>query len=117
MSSLAVSVPLSLVSAVAYAAAASCRSWANPEGPRCAAADGGPRWGNGAGGLLHVAALAYGPLSLVQPLGTPTVVFALPLAALSMRGGARPGGGRGVAGPAIRADGVSRPPGSPGCRR
>ncbi|MEU4129390.1 hypothetical protein [Streptomyces wuyuanensis] len=91
-----------------------------PGGPYASVRSGG--WWtamglNGAGGLPHVAALAYGPLSLVQPLGTPTVVFALPLAALSMRGGARPGGGRGVAGPAIRAGGVSRPPGSPGCRR
>lgn len=37
---------------------------------------------NGLGGLLHVAALAYGPLSLVQPLGALTIVFALPMAAL-----------------------------------
>lgn len=37
---------------------------------------------NGLGGVLHVAALAYGPLSLVQPLGALTIVFALPMAAL-----------------------------------
>ena len=37
---------------------------------------------NGLGGLLHVAALAYGPLTLVQPLGALTIVFALPMAAL-----------------------------------
>jgi drug/metabolite transporter (DMT)-like permease len=37
---------------------------------------------NGLGGLLHVVALAYGPLSLVQPLGALTIVFALPMAAL-----------------------------------
>ncbi|MGW1928540.1 DMT family transporter, partial [Streptomyces sp. NPDC001919] len=43
-------------------------------------------WGsvllNGLGAALHVAALAYGPLSLVQPLGALTIVFALPMAAL-----------------------------------
>ncbi|MFD9094722.1 DMT family transporter [Streptomyces collinus] len=37
---------------------------------------------NGLGGVLHVVALAYGPLSLVQPLGALTIVFALPMAAL-----------------------------------
>ncbi|MDF3148020.1 DMT family transporter [Streptomyces sp. T21Q-yed] len=37
---------------------------------------------NGLGGLLHVVALAFGPLSLVQPLGALTIVFALPMAAL-----------------------------------
>jgi drug/metabolite transporter (DMT)-like permease len=34
-----------------------------------------------AGGLLHIAALALGPVSLVQPLGVLTLVFALPLGA------------------------------------
>ena len=37
--------------------------------------------GSGAGGLLHVLALALGPLTLVQPLGVFTLVFALPLGA------------------------------------
>lgn len=37
---------------------------------------------NGVGAVLHVVALAYGPLSLVQPLGALTIVFALPMAAL-----------------------------------
>ncbi|WP_407567146.1 DMT family transporter [Polymorphospora sp. A560] len=36
---------------------------------------------NGAGGLLHVGALAYGPLSVVQPLGVLTLVLALPIGA------------------------------------
>ncbi|MFY1632024.1 DMT family transporter [Solwaraspora sp. WMMB335] len=36
---------------------------------------------NGAGAGLHVAALAYGPLSVVQPLGVLTLVFALPIGA------------------------------------
>ncbi|MDG4766293.1 DMT family transporter [Solwaraspora sp. WMMD406] len=41
---------------------------------------------NGTGALLHVAALAYGPLSVVQPLGVLTLVLALPIgAALSAR--------------------------------
>ncbi|QGZ52000.1 hypothetical protein GPZ77_29805 [Streptomyces sp. QHH-9511] len=88
MSPLLVSVILSLVSAVAYAAAAIVQE-------RVAAAAGGRTyapvrnpvwWGavllNGLGAALHVAALAYGPLSLVQPLGALTIVFALPMAAL-----------------------------------
>ncbi|WFE28615.1 DMT family transporter [Solwaraspora sp. WMMD791] len=36
---------------------------------------------NAAGGGLHVAALAYGPLSVVQPLGVLTLVLALPIGA------------------------------------
>ncbi|MFJ8885775.1 DMT family transporter [Streptomyces sp. NPDC102402] len=88
MSSLALSVLLSLVSAVAYAAGAIVQE-------RVAAADdsrpyaplrNGAWWVavalNGTGALLHVVALAYGPLSLVQPLGALTIVFALPMAAL-----------------------------------
>jgi hypothetical protein len=39
---------------------------------------------NGAGGALHVAALAYGPLSLVQPLGVLTLVLALPIGAAAI---------------------------------
>jgi hypothetical protein len=34
------------------------------------------------GGVLHVAALRFGPVTLVQPLGALTLVFALPLGAL-----------------------------------
>lgn len=41
---------------------------------------------NTTGALLHIAALAYGPLSVVQPLGALTLVLALPIgAALSAR--------------------------------
>lgn len=82
------SVALALASAVAYAAAAIVQE-------RVAASAGGPRYAplrspawwvsvllNGVGATLHVAALAYGPLSLVQPLGALTIVFALPMAAL-----------------------------------
>ncbi|GGX86996.1 DMT family transporter [Streptomyces minutiscleroticus] len=90
MSALALSVLLSLVSAVAYAGGAIVQE-------RIADAAGGdgrpyaplyrPAWWaavalNGLGALLHVVALAYGPLSLVQPLGALTIVFALPMAAL-----------------------------------
>ncbi|MEU3660536.1 DMT family transporter [Streptomyces sp. NPDC032940] len=88
MSALALSVLLSLVSAVAYAGGAIVQE-------RVAASSGEvqyaplrrPGWWaavglNGLGGLLHVVALACGPLSLVQPLGALTIVFALPMAAL-----------------------------------
>ncbi|GAA1326750.1 hypothetical protein GCM10009647_064040 [Streptomyces sanglieri] len=88
MSSLALSVLLSLISAVAYAAGAIVQE-------RVATTGGGHSpaplrnrvWWvavalNGVGAVLHVVALAYGPLSLVQPLGALTIVFALPMAAL-----------------------------------
>ncbi|GAA4170854.1 hypothetical protein GCM10022251_65280 [Phytohabitans flavus] len=60
---------------------------------------------NATGGALHVAALAYGPLSLVQPLGVLTLVLALPMgAALAGRrvaGRAWLGAGYTVAGLAV----------------
>ncbi|MEU5160894.1 DMT family transporter [Streptomyces sp. NPDC020875] len=89
MSPLLLAVLLSLVSAVAYAAgaivqehvAATARAYAplNHPGWWCAVTL------NGVGALLHVIALAYGPLSVVQPLGALTIVFALPLAAVFVR--------------------------------
>ncbi|MEV8565212.1 DMT family transporter [Streptomyces sp. NPDC051322] len=91
MSALVWSVLLSLVSAVAYAAGAIVQERV------AAAAPGRPyaplrhgRWWvamalNGFGAALHVVALAYGPLSLVQPLGALTIVFALPMATLFVR--------------------------------
>ncbi|WP_037968683.1 DMT family transporter [Streptomyces sp. SS] len=88
MSPLMLSVLLALVSAVAYASAAIVqeRVAASATGPRYAPLRSPAWWGsvllNGVGAALHVAALAYGPLSLVQPLGALTIVFALPLAAL-----------------------------------
>ncbi|MER5965073.1 DMT family transporter [Streptomyces sp. NPDC002057] len=88
MSPLLLSVLLALVSAVAYAAAAIVqeRVAASAAGPRYAPLRSPAWWGsvllNGVGATLHVAALAYGPLSLVQPLGALTIVFALPMAAL-----------------------------------
>ncbi|MFJ8791829.1 DMT family transporter [Streptomyces sp. NPDC102462] len=89
MSALALSVVLSIVSAVAYAGGAIVQERvavsSSPDdryGPLRR-----PSWWaamalNGLGGLLHVVALAFGPLSLVQPLGALTIVFALPMAAL-----------------------------------
>jgi drug/metabolite transporter (DMT)-like permease len=69
-------VLLSLLSAVAYALATVVQE-------RLAAA---PRWWmiislNGGGALLHVGALAYGSLAVVQPLGALTLVVALPVGA------------------------------------
>ncbi|MFD4033822.1 DMT family transporter [Streptomyces sp. NPDC058637] len=91
MSSLALSVLLSLVSAVAYAAGAIVqeRVAAAGDGRPYAPLRNGVWWVavalNGVGAVLHVVALAYGPLSLVQPLGALTIVFALPMAALFVR--------------------------------
>ncbi|MFI6034782.1 DMT family transporter [Streptomyces sp. NPDC051315] len=88
MSALALSVVLSLVSAVAYAAGAIVQEQVAVSSPDEQYAPlRRPSWWaavalNGLGGLLHVVALAYGPLSLVQPLGALTIVVALPMAAL-----------------------------------
>ncbi|MGA4838396.1 DMT family transporter [Streptomyces sp. G45] len=91
MSALALSVLLSLVSAVAYAGGAIIqeRVAATAAEQQYAPLRRGAWWVavvlNGLGGLLHVVALAYGPLSLVQPLGALTIVFALPMAAVFVR--------------------------------
>ncbi|WP_330336542.1 DMT family transporter [Streptomyces sp. NBC_00557] len=88
MSALALSVLLSFVSAAAYAAAAIVQEQVavSSAGSAYVPVRRAGWWGalglNGLGGVLHVVALAYGPLSLVQPLGALTIVFALPLAAL-----------------------------------
>ncbi|MGW3292092.1 DMT family transporter [Streptomyces sp. NPDC001002] len=88
MNALALSVLLSLVSAVAYAGGAIVQEHVAVSSPDEQYAPlRRPTWWaavalNGLGGILHVAALAYGPLSLVQPLGALTIVFALPMAAL-----------------------------------
>lgn len=88
MSAFALSVLLSLVSAVAYAAGAILQERVAADTPArpYAPLHHGVWWAavglNGVGALLHVVALAYGPLSLVQPLGALTIVFALPMAAL-----------------------------------
>ncbi|MFE2987732.1 DMT family transporter [Streptomyces sp. NPDC059262] len=88
MSALTLAVLLSLVSAVAYAGGAILQERVAVSTPEHTYAPlRRPVWWcavvlNGLGALLHVAALAYGPLSLVQPLGALTIVFALPMAAL-----------------------------------
>ncbi|WP_345057228.1 DMT family transporter, partial [Streptomyces rameus] len=88
MSALALSVLLSVVSALAYAGGAIAQEQVAVSSPDSAYLPlRRPGWWgalalNGLGGVLHVVALAYGPLSLVQPLGALTIVFALPMAAL-----------------------------------
>ncbi|MEV6200660.1 DMT family transporter [Streptomyces sp. NPDC051771] len=89
-------VLLSLVSAAGYAlaAVAQARLAAAPSTPtgrgalRALLARGQWWWAvglNAAGALAHVAALHYGPLTLVQPLGALTLVAALPLGAYTAR--------------------------------
>ncbi|MER7349740.1 DMT family transporter [Streptomyces aurantiacus] len=91
MSALALSVVLALVSAVAYAGGAIIQEQvaAKTAEQQYAPLRSGAWWIavvlNGLGGLLHVVALAFGPLSLVQPLGALTIVFALPMAAMFVR--------------------------------
>ncbi|MEU9784386.1 hypothetical protein AB0H92_26010 [Streptomyces phaeochromogenes] len=81
---------LSLVSAFCYAAAAVVqeRTAAGTADLRGALARGS-WWGavglNASGALLHVVALRYGPLTLVQPLGALTLVVAVPLGSLVAR--------------------------------
>ncbi|MFJ8025587.1 DMT family transporter [Streptomyces sp. NPDC096311] len=88
MSALALSVLLSFVSAVAYAGGAIVQEQVALTSPdQTYAPLRRPGWWaavalSGVGGVLHVVALAYGPLSLVQPLGALTIVFALPMAAV-----------------------------------
>ncbi|MGN5381486.1 DMT family transporter [Streptomyces lasalocidi] len=94
MSALALSVLLSVVSALAYAGGAIVQEQVAVSCPDSAYMPlRRPSWWgalalNGLGGVLHVVALAYGPLSLVQPLGALTIVFALPMAALFVGRGA-----------------------------
>ncbi|MDT7846147.1 DMT family protein [Streptomyces justiciae] len=81
-------VALSLISAVCYATAAVVqeRTAAATPGMRGALARGA-WWGsvalNAGGALLHVVALRYGPLTLVQPLGALSLVLAVPLGSLA----------------------------------
>ncbi|MEV5430478.1 hypothetical protein [Streptomyces sp. NPDC052701] len=88
MSAVLLAVVLSLVSAVAYAAAAVAQERLASRDP----GTGAPRLlGSGAwwwsvvlnafAALLHVGALKYGPLTVVQPLGALTLVAAVPLGA------------------------------------
>ncbi|MEV6615885.1 hypothetical protein AB0N31_18895 [Streptomyces sp. NPDC051051] len=88
MSAALVAVVLSLFSAVAYAAAAVAqeRLAARSPGTGFARLLGSGAWWasvglNGGAALLHVVALTYGPLTVVQPLGALTLVAAVPLGA------------------------------------
>ncbi|MGW0994452.1 hypothetical protein [Streptomyces sp. NPDC002520] len=81
-------VGLSLISAVAYAAAAVAqeRLASRTAGTGLLRLLGTGAWWsavglNAAAALLHVVALKYGPLTLVQPLGALTLVAAVPLGA------------------------------------
>ncbi|MEU9332612.1 DMT family transporter [Streptomyces sp. NPDC048290] len=81
-------VVLSLLSAVGYAAAAVAQQRLAARSPGTGLLRllrGGAWWGsvllNASGALLHVVALRYGPLTVVQPLGALTLVTAVPLGA------------------------------------
>ena len=87
MSTLA-AVALSLASVVAYAAAAAVQhriAVAPARSGTFSLLGQGAWWTavalNGAGAAVHVVALMYGPLTLVEPLGALTLVAALPLGA------------------------------------
>ncbi|MEU9959578.1 DMT family transporter [Streptomyces sp. NPDC050982] len=88
MSATLVAVVLSLFSAVAYAAAAVAQQRLAARTPDSGVLRllGSAAWWwsvglNASAALLHVAALKYGPLTLVQPLGALTLVAAVPLGA------------------------------------
>ncbi|MBM2621619.1 DMT family transporter [Actinoplanes sp. LDG1-06] len=77
-------VALCVLSAVAYASGALMQQRVAQSSMRALLRD--PRWwlgmgANGAGAVLHVVALRYGSLTLVQALGALTLVAAVPLAA------------------------------------
>jgi drug/metabolite transporter (DMT)-like permease len=82
-------IALSLLSAVAYAVAAVVQErLASASGPASGTSSlltSGRGWAaiclNAGGALLHVAALAYASLTVVQPLGALTLVVALPVGA------------------------------------
>ncbi len=83
-----IAVVLALASAVAYATAAVAQERLAGRDRRAGIAGlllCGAWWGavglTVTGALLHVAALKYGPLTLVQPLGALTLVAAVPLGA------------------------------------
>ncbi|MEU1328974.1 DMT family transporter [Streptomyces sp. NPDC005865] len=90
MSATLLAVALSLVSAAAYAAAAVAQERlasrvTEGENGVLRMLGSGVWWSsvglNASAALLHVAALKYGPLTLVQPLGALTLVAAVPLGA------------------------------------
>lgn len=90
MSATLLAVLLSLVSAAAYASAAVAQQrlaarMADTGGRVVRLLGSGAWWAsvglNASAALLHVAALKFGPLTLVQPLGALTLVAAVPLGA------------------------------------
>ncbi|MBY8343829.1 hypothetical protein LXH13_32950 [Streptomyces spinosirectus] len=88
MTATLVAVALSLVSAVAYAAAAVAQerlAARNSDSGVLRLLGTGAWWAsvglNASAALLHVVALKYGPLTVVQPLGALTLVAAVPLGA------------------------------------
>ncbi|MFD3497873.1 DMT family transporter [Streptomyces sp. NPDC058678] len=86
-SPVSLAVALSLVSAICYATAAVVqeRTAANTASVRGALLRSSWWWAvalNATGALLHVVALRYGPLTLVQPLGALSLVVAVPLSSL-----------------------------------
>lgn len=87
MSVLLLAVILSVVSTLAYASGAVVQQRiAASAGPLPLRLLGDPAWWvaiglNCIGGFLHILALRFGPLTLVQPLGALTLVFALLLSA------------------------------------
>ncbi|MCX4862887.1 hypothetical protein OHU11_07225 [Streptomyces sp. NBC_00257] len=89
MNATVIAVALSLVSAAAYASAAVAQARlagrTEPGTGVLRLLGRGAWWSavalNAGGALLHVAALKYGPLTLVQPLGALTLVAAVPLGA------------------------------------
>lgn len=85
---LVVAVVLCVASSVAYTGAALLQRQLAQQGATHMLAQ--PRWWgalvlNGAGGALHVAALRFGPLLLVQPFGLLTLVLAVVVVALRQR--------------------------------
>lgn len=85
MGSLGWAVALSVLSAASYAAAAVAQERLAEHGQR-----GLSRWAvalslTGGGVVLHVLALNFGTVAVVQALGTLTLLFALPISALRYR--------------------------------
>ncbi|MFJ8046696.1 hypothetical protein [Streptomyces luteogriseus] len=88
MNAVLIAVALSLVSAVAYAAAAVAQERLASRSPGAGTlrllGSGAWWWSvglNASAALLHVVALRYGPLTVVQPLGALTLVAAVPTGA------------------------------------
>ncbi|KOG29227.1 DMT family transporter [Streptomyces resistomycificus] len=88
MNATLLAVVLSLFSSVAYAAAAVAQerlASRDPGSGTLRLLRSGAWWGsvvlNASAALLHVVALKYGPLTLVQPLGALTLVAAVPMGA------------------------------------